>query len=257
MAETWRKTWHSDVGTAMALVYFKRATGELPEMESSKAAAARLKPHLRANDKLLDVGCGAGHYLRSVKNAITVPFTYRGIDATPTFVDFAKKAFAGDATVSFQQGDIFSLPFEDRSFDVVMSNNLLLHLPSIEKPIQELCRVARRRVLIRTLIGERSFRVQEVIEGEDGLERFHPDGEPAEFNFYSVYGKPYVERILRSIPGVKSFKLETDTDFDPARIEASVAEFEGHPSATRMLGEWQRNGYILQPWTFIHIEIGH
>jgi SAM-dependent methyltransferase len=256
MADTWRKTWLTELGTANAQVYFKRATGELPEMESSKAAAARLKPHIRANDRLLDVGCGAGHYLRSVKAAIGVPFTYQGIDATPTFVDFARKAFAGQAGVSFQSGDIFALPCEDRSFDVVMSNNLLLHLPAIEKPIQELCRVARRRVLIRTLIGDRTFRVQEVIAGEDGFERFHPDGEPVEFNYYSVFGKPYVERILRAIPAVKSFEIETDTDFDPARIEASVAEFEGHHSATRMLGEWQRNGYILQPWAFVHIEIG-
>src|SRR2546425_11723761 len=42
----------------------RRATGELPEMESAVAAADQVAKLLRSGGHILDVGAGAGHYLR-------------------------------------------------------------------------------------------------------------------------------------------------------------------------------------------------
>lgn len=242
-------------GDAMRRVYFKRAIGELPEMESSKASAARVQRYARANDSILDVGCGAGHYLRSLRARIDVPFSYTGADATPSFVELARRAYADQSDVTFRQGDIFSLPFEDASFDIVMNNNVLLHLPSIEKPIRELCRVARRRVLIRALVGARTFRIQEVHAGKNAVEEFDAHGEPRDFNFFSIYSKAYIGGILKNTPGVRDFSILADTDADPNRINASAADYDNDATATRMLGQWQCNGYILLPWCFVDIEI--
>jgi ubiquinone/menaquinone biosynthesis C-methylase UbiE len=253
--DAWRRRWLTEGGDAMRRVYFKRAVGELPEMESSKAAAARVQKFIRPNDRIADVGCGAGHYLRSLRLRIDVPFTYTGVDATPSFLELARQAYAGDDGVSFQQGDIFGLPLEDAAFDIVMSNNVLLHLPSIEKPIRELCRASRRRVLIRTLVGDRTFRIQEVHAGDDSVETFDSSGEPKDFNFFNIYSRVYVESILKTVPGVRRYTIDLDTDADPQGIEANAAQFGNDATATRMLGPWQCNGYILLPWSFIDIEM--
>ncbi|WP_455198542.1 class I SAM-dependent methyltransferase, partial [Kaarinaea lacus] len=150
-ADDWR-VW--DEEKEYGEVLFKRATGESPEMESSKAAAKQLIEVVKDGDEILDVGCAAGHYLRSLKNALTVDFSYTGVDATAYYIELAKKAFKDDPKADFKVGDIFNLPFEDNSKDVVMCNNVFLHLPSIKKPLSELCRVARRFVLVRSMVGD-------------------------------------------------------------------------------------------------------
>ncbi len=66
--DAWRQAWESEaIGKPYGDLFFDRATGKLPEMESSKAAAARITALAKSGDSLLDVGCGAGHYYRSIR----------------------------------------------------------------------------------------------------------------------------------------------------------------------------------------------
>ena len=97
-------------------LFFKRAMGELPEMESSKALAKIIQPYLNEGDKIGDIGCGGGHYLRSMDNKSTKKFHYVGIDQTSYYIQKAKEAFSRPETknelrltTSFNQGDIFSI----------------------------------------------------------------------------------------------------------------------------------------------------
>lgn len=244
-----------------AETFYKRATGALPEMESSKAAATLLAHEVREGDSLLDVGCGAGHYLRSLRNAIAAPFQYTGVDATSQFIEAAGKAWADDRQVTFKDGDIYRLPFADRQFDVVMCNNVLLHLPSIVQPVSELLRVARRFVVIRTPIGERSFRVQEVyskatwpfseIPVED---EFDDSGEPASYGFENIYSKGYFESVVRRANAGADIELIEDTSFSAAAINRS-ADGEGLPIATRVVEGVQVFGYVILPWHFALIRV--
>jgi ubiquinone/menaquinone biosynthesis C-methylase UbiE len=148
--DTWR-IWNQE--DEYGQVFYKRATGEFPEMESSKAVANLLKDIIQDSDRILDVGCGSGHYLKSLISTINCNFLYTGIDATFRYIELAKKAFSNQNNTEFMVGDIFDIPVEDNRFDVVMCNNVLLHLPSVQKPINELIRVSKRFVVIRTLIG--------------------------------------------------------------------------------------------------------
>ncbi len=70
-----------------AAVHFKRAVGELPEMECSKAMAQLVTERIRRNSAILDAGCGAGHYLRSFRKALTSPFQYVGVDLAPYWAE--------------------------------------------------------------------------------------------------------------------------------------------------------------------------
>jgi ubiquinone/menaquinone biosynthesis C-methylase UbiE len=225
-------------------------------MESSKAAAARLVAHVDGEAHLLDVGCGAGHYYRSIRRVLTEharpPLRYTGIDATSYYIRRARDAFGSDPQADFLVGDIYCLPFADCSFDLVLCANVLLHLPSIARPLEELCRVARRFALIRTLVAERTFIIREVRGSGDELD-YH--GEPHQFNWYNIYSRAYVAKLIDNIPCVQRCTIEVDRDFNSHAIEAAAAHQTGAENPTRMLGGWQVNGCILQPWCFIKIEL--
>ena len=92
--ETWR-VWDTEPGYGNLL--YRRATGDLPEMESSKVVARLVKDWLRGGDAILDVGCGSGHYLRSLRRHISSDFSYTGVDATAAYIDLARQAWQGDA----------------------------------------------------------------------------------------------------------------------------------------------------------------
>jgi len=231
--------------------FFDRAIGHLPEMESSKATAARLRDRVRGGDRILDVACGAGHYLRSLRSRIDVPFSYTGLDGAHRYASLGREAFAEDLAASFVVGNAFHLPFPDAAFDIVMCNNALLHLPSIDQPVSELLRVARRFVLVRTLVGHRSFRVQDVVTQDQEF----VDGEPRDFHWYNIYSESHVRALLGRDERVASVRVELDREYDSARIAANAEEQRGAPDATGLLAGWQVNGYLLLPWSFVEVDL--
>jgi len=256
MNERWKQGWlNENEGVPYGETLYRRAVGELPEMESAKAAAAQLSKLVRSNDHILDVGCGAGHYLWSINKRIDIKFSYTGIDATEQYIDLARKAFAKQEDVAFHVGDVFDLNLPDASADVVMSNNMLLHLPSIARPISELCRVARRCLLIRTLIGDRSFRIMDVADKDGDGDEFEASGEPKAYHYFNIYSRNHVDRLLRAEPRIKSFEIVEDTDFNPAAIDSDAANRSEARDVTRSLGGQLVNGCILQPWAFVIAEL--
>ncbi len=246
---------------AYAAVHFKRAVGELPEMESAKAMAGLVADRIGPEQSLLDVGCGAGHYLRSYKRAVSTPFNYVGVDYYTIFLDKARQAWADEPIAEFRQGSIFELPVADREFDVVTSSNLLMHLPSIVKPLGELIRASRKWVLVRTMIGDRSFRIQEVlskptwaytdVRAED---EFDDNGEPRAFSYENIYSKDYFSAVVRRHTPNASITYLDDDQFQAENIQQS-ADTEGLANATRIVDGKQVFGYVLLPYCFALIEL--
>ena len=257
-SDKWR-IW--DRETEYGGILYQRAVGDLPEMESSKSTARQIQPLVLPGYRILDVGCGAGHYLRSLRREIDVPFDYTGVDATASYVQLARKAWGEAEGVHFKTADVFSLPFQDGEFDIVISCNLLLHLPSVKVPLRELVRVGKRVILVRTLVGERSFRIQEVYSpethprsfaGPADEEEFGVSGEPRSFHFYNIYSESYIRKLLSMISDVASFEITADDRYEPNAL-TQAAEQNRAPDATYMIGRWQVNGYILQPWCFVKV----
>ena len=94
--------------------------------------------------QLLDVGSGTG--------VVTAAASRRG--ALPTGVDFSSAMLAQARRtyprLRFDEGDAEALPYPDRSFDAVVSNFGIHHLPGPGKGIAEALRVLRpgRRVAV-------------------------------------------------------------------------------------------------------------
>ncbi|MBN1239174.1 MAG: class I SAM-dependent methyltransferase [Gammaproteobacteria bacterium] len=53
-----------------------------------------------------------------------------------------------DAGITLDSGDLLSLPYPDRSFDAVVAVRLVAHVEAWERLLSELCRVARRAVIV-------------------------------------------------------------------------------------------------------------
>lgn len=243
-----------------AEVLYKRATGELPEMETSKAMARLLVQYVRDGDKILDVGCGAGHFMTSFKREFLVPFIYHGVEYTQRFLDKALKAWAG-SSATFQQGSIFDLPIQDRSFDITVCSNVLTHLPTIVKPISELIRVTKRLLVIRSPIGDRSYRIQQVFNRTwwpytqvEPRDEFNDQGEPCSFSYENIHSVSYFEGVIKHFAPKSCVSFIEDKDFDPRRIEDDVST-GNRPIATRILDGKQVYGNILLPHMFAVIEL--
>ena len=74
----------------VAQIYYRRAIGKLPEQESSKIIAKKVKLICKKNFNILDVGAGCGQDYRSLKKKIKYPFFYTGIDPNKLFVSKGK-----------------------------------------------------------------------------------------------------------------------------------------------------------------------
>ena len=97
---------------------------------------------IRAGEHVLDVACGTGN---TALVARARGATVTGIDLTPELLDIAvrRAAEAGYDDVTWREGDAESLPFEDATFDVVVSSCGLMFAPDQRKAASEVARVTR------------------------------------------------------------------------------------------------------------------
>ncbi len=96
---------------------------------------------LRAGQRLLDVACGTGNVALSAGRRFCEAV---GVDFVPALVERARERAAAERLpTTFEVGDAESLPFEDASFDVVLSVFGSMFAPDQEKAAAELLRVCR------------------------------------------------------------------------------------------------------------------
>lgn len=157
------------------------------------------------NKTVLDVGCGDGEVVAILNKNKSYDVT--GIDL---FEPFLRKAKKTGAYKKLLVGDIRDLKFNDKSFDVVLSSQVVEHLKKKESlgMIKEMERIAKKRVIIATIVGFLPFHP---IDGddEDNPLQVHKSGwEVEEFQKlgYTVLGQGsrlfYKEGgVIRFLPG--------------------------------------------------------
>lgn len=100
---------------------------------------------LKVGEAVLDVGCGTGSLALLAKKEVGTQGEVHGIDASPEMIGRARqKAKEAGADVRFDVAPAQSLPFSDRTFDVVLSTLMFHHLP---RPSREQLACEIRRVL--------------------------------------------------------------------------------------------------------------
>jgi len=107
-------------------------------------SAAYLVPHLVPGLDLLDVGCGPGTITCDLARAVA-PGRVVGVDAAPGVIEEAREAAARDkgTEVAFEVADLFALPFDDDTFDIVHAHQVLQHVADPVAALVEMRRVCR------------------------------------------------------------------------------------------------------------------
>jgi ubiquinone/menaquinone biosynthesis C-methylase UbiE len=119
-------------------------------------------------DSVIDVGCGRGYLARrltSVASAVTGCDIVLADDLT-------------DTSVTWTQGSVENLPFEDRQFDTVVCTHTLEHVQSIHLAISELRRIAKKRLIV-VVPKERPYRY---------VFNLYLHFFPYRWNLYSIFG---------------------------------------------------------------------
>jgi SAM-dependent methyltransferase len=100
---------------------------------------------LQAGQKVLEIGCGTGEVLLAIKRAHPA-VEVTGLDPDPKALDRAnRKSVSNKASMQLDQGFSDHLPYEDESFDRVVSSFMFHHLNVDErlKTLQEARRVLK------------------------------------------------------------------------------------------------------------------
>ncbi len=95
-------------------------------------------PHRGDGLKLLDVGCGTGHHMASLRER---GFEVAGVDGSEGMLD---QACANNPGSEIRQADVEAIPFENETFDFVLCIEVLRYLPDPEPCIREMARVLKR-----------------------------------------------------------------------------------------------------------------
>ena len=99
---------------------------------------------LKANSRVLECGCGPGWLWRGQLDQLPPGCEITLTDFSPGMVAEAEAALSSAGyRFHFETADIQSLRFETDSFDVVVANHMLYHVPDRAKALSEVRRVLR------------------------------------------------------------------------------------------------------------------
>lgn len=99
---------------------------------------------LTGYEKALDAGCGSGAWLFPLASRLaTNGGSVVGLDLSEGMLADIRDEANKYPNLELRLGDVQDLPFDDDSFDFVMANFMLYHVPEINKGIQELKRILK------------------------------------------------------------------------------------------------------------------
>jgi len=115
--------------------YYERSHRIVRWLERRRLALLRAVAQPRADDQVLEVGCGGGHVLERFADSART-----GIDLSPSMIVRSLRRLG--PSVNLLRGSAEDLPFADGSFEIVLCTEVLEHTREPRRVIEELMRVA-------------------------------------------------------------------------------------------------------------------
>lgn len=142
--------------------------------------AALIKYYLNPKTAL-DVGCGTGHLVKSLRSFGIEAYGVEISKDALEMVDTSVKEFV-------KYGDIVDLPFKDNEYDVVITFDVLEHIDKekLPKAISELIRVAKNHILNKIYTKENTY-----------MTTFHSK----DFSRVSIFSKNFWKDIFKEQKG--------------------------------------------------------
>lgn len=97
---------------------------------------------------VLEIGCGFGRNLKFLLEHLSYPASLIGFDISESMIRKAKQSL--DERAYLGCADVNTLPFHEKSYDLVFTHAILMHVPekNIENAIREMIRIAKKYLVI-------------------------------------------------------------------------------------------------------------
>lgn len=144
--------------------YYEKSHAFVRWIEKCRLAALVSLAAAQPGDRVLEVGCGAGHVLERFAGTART-----GVDLSEGMVARARRRLGRDVTLLRASAD--RLPFPAGSFDVVLCTEVLEHVPDPRAVLAELLRVVAPggRVVVSVPNEANIDRVKRMIRRTPGL----------------------------------------------------------------------------------------
>jgi ubiquinone/menaquinone biosynthesis C-methylase UbiE len=161
---------------------------------------------LNENINILELGCGTGNTWIGKENQIPKNIKIILTDISPLMIEKSKEKLDKIKNFSFQIMDIQNLPFEDKSFDIIIANHMLYHVPDIAKALSEIKRILKDDgSFYTTTIGKDSLK-----ELQD-IYRSYSDKIKFQYSDECSFTLENGENILKKYFGIIEQKLYIDS----------------------------------------------
>lgn len=193
--------------------------------------------------QVLELGCGNGNMWRNPERHLPKGAQLILTDFSAGMLQEARAAVPARSNISFEQVDIQQIPYKDASFDLVIANMMLYHVPDLDKALSEAARVLKPdgRFICATF-------------GENGLHSWlHSvlgSDEDVCYSFTMQNGRPSLLRHFRHVDDCwREDGLEVTHTDDLADYVLSSISFSGIRNRTRaelirLLDQQKENGAI-------------
>jgi len=163
---------------------------------------------LMPSSKVLDVGCGSGEFTFYLAGE-TKDVCFTGLDLDGQLVEAARSRasdFGNDNSFQFMQGDALQLPFDDGTFDLVVSQTFLINIPDYRGALQEMKRVCRPGGLVASCTAARIPAVEEAGQYPAFYRNWKPVYDRLFRKAWDMYGK--LSPISGRMSGVSPTKVQ-------------------------------------------------
>lgn len=140
-----------------------------------KQLLRKLLNQLGSVQKMLEVGCGTGHFTRWMES---LELECYGLDVSHFMLTEARRLWTEGKLV---QGDSGHLPFKSGSFDVIAFIACLEYMPHVVTVFQEAARIARKGMVIGLMNKWSLSTVRRIVQAKIGKNPFYRNAK-----FYSL-----------------------------------------------------------------------
>jgi ubiquinone/menaquinone biosynthesis C-methylase UbiE len=133
----------------MSQLQFDSATAKSLEKAYRKRDMVRRRRLVREalgaapGERILDVGCGPGFYVRELLDEVGETGSVLAVDASPDMLALARARCEGHGNVMFESGNAVALPADGGQFDAALCVQVMEYVPDPPAALAEMHRVLR------------------------------------------------------------------------------------------------------------------
>jgi len=152
---------------------------------------------------LLEAGCASGYYSEVISTLVGERFAYTGFDYSEAMIAVAKNRYPNE---KFLRLDIRNTELPGKSYDVVLSGAVIVHVKEWKEAVRELARITRTYLILhRTPVSNgRSKRIEKMAYSNKQV--FH-----GTFMFYNTFNKDELMNLIFECGFRKTFEKNVYT----------------------------------------------